>query len=162
MHRPHLRPTCAARLALPPHPSTARADTPSLACASPAPPATRDNAPLLPRPSTARADTPRAWRARHAPSLACVARTVPCLRTARTPDNTRQRAPRLLATPQPIRRRAHSSLQSATHGTLAPLRLAATSSIPSFALRAPSLFPSPPPTGASAGAPRRMRGFMRK
>ena len=122
--------------------------------------AARDNTLLLPRPLPY-PRTPGGSR-RHTAPLPCTSRTILCLRTARTPGSVRQRAPRLRATPQPIRRRAHASRQSATHSTLAPLHLAAASSAPSFASRASFLTPSPPCTGANAGAPMRMRGFMRK
>ena len=153
--------------------------------------AARDNALLLPRPlpyprtprqlaSTHRAlalhathrplpahNAPRSPHARHAPSppahyAAARDNTLLLPRPLPHPPHPRQRAPRLRTTPQPIRRRAHASRQRAAHSTLAPPRLAATSSIPSFASRAAFLTPSPPYTGANAGAPRRMRGFMRK
>ena len=89
-------------------------------------------------------------------------RSLPYPRTPRQLAST-HRALALHATHRPLPAwRAHASRQSATHSTPAPPRLAATSPIPSFASRASFPTPSPPPAGANAGAPRRMRGFMRK
>ena len=145
-------------------------------CPTPAPldSSRRHTAPLTCTPRTTRLvaplpahNAPRSPHARHAPSppahyAAARDNTLLLPRPLPHPSHPRQRAPRLRTTPQPIRRRAHASRQSATHSTPAPPRLAATSPIPSFASRASFPTPSPPPAGANAGAPRRMRGFMRK
>ena len=151
-------------------------------CPAPAPldSSRRHTAPLTCTPRTTRLvaplpahNAPRSLHARHAPSppahyaaardnALLLPRPLPYPRTPRQLAST-HRALALHATHHPLPAwRAHASRQSATHSTPAPPRLAATSPIPSFASRASFPTPSPPPAGANAGAPRRMRGFMRK
>ena len=130
-------------------------------CPTPAPldSTRRHTAPLTCTPRTTRLvaplpahNAPRSLHARHAPS--------PPAHYAAARDNA---ALALHTAHRPLPAwRAHASRQSATHSTPAPPRLAATSPIPSFASHASFPTPSPPPAGANAGAPRRMRGFMRK
>ncbi len=108
---------------------------------------------LPPHPSTARVGTSRPCPARHAPSSACAPPAPPAACDNAHPACALRHSPFVAAPTLPV----------STPLTVPPRRCASQPPChPPLASRVSSLAPSPPPTGANAGAPRRMRGFMRE